>query len=67
MMVDGVEIHTLAEIVTAHLMLTMRTVKGNQRQAAKALGLTRWSLSRKLKKYGIGVNGYPVVETAVSA
>jgi DNA-binding protein Fis len=30
---------------------------GNQRRASRILGISRWSLSRRLRKYGMAVHG----------
>lgn len=40
---------TLADVEAEVINLTLREHGNNQRRAAKALGISRWSLGRKLK------------------
>lgn len=48
-------IQSLAEIEKQHLLLTLDHFRGNIRQTSLALGLSRPTIYRKLKKYGITV------------
>jgi ActR/RegA family two-component response regulator len=38
-----------------HIAHVLDVVGSNQRRAARALGITRWSLARRLTKYGLPV------------
>lgn len=51
----------LAIVVCNHIMATLRGTKGNQLAAARILGISRWTLKRKMQKYGIGKDGYPLI------
>jgi len=42
------------------LVLTLQKSKGNQRQAAKMLGVKHTTLSEKMKRYNIGLCKVPV-------
>ncbi|HLY38435.1 MAG TPA: helix-turn-helix domain-containing protein, partial [Candidatus Binatia bacterium] len=46
-------IPTLQELEARHIADVLATVGGNQRRAARALGITRWALARRVKKYGL--------------
>jgi DNA-binding NtrC family response regulator len=46
---------TLHELEAGHIAHVLALVGGNQRRAARALGITRWSLARRLEKYGLRV------------
>ena len=46
---------TLREVEAGHIAHVLAVVGGNQRRAARALGITRWSLARRVKKYGLPV------------
>jgi transcriptional regulator of acetoin/glycerol metabolism len=65
-MMEEVEMYfpTLDTVIAEHLMKALREMKSNQRRAANILGISRWSLSRAMKRYGIGKDGYPVVTQA---
>lgn len=43
----------LASVIAQHIMAALRLTKGNQTDAARVLGISRWALNRKLKKYTI--------------
>src|SRR5262245_37584762 len=49
-------IATLHEVEAHHIAYVLEAVGGNQRRAARALGITRWALARRLKKYGLRVS-----------
>ncbi len=44
---------TLAEVERAHVLSVLEAVKGNRTAAAKALGIGRNTLARKLRDYGL--------------
>ncbi len=46
---------TLNEIVKAAVLQALEDAKGNQRAAARALGISRWKLARMLKRYDVKV------------
>lgn len=46
-------VQTLSEVEEAHIRNTLDTLKGNQTKAAKLLGISRSTLWRKMKEYGI--------------
>lgn len=45
--------HSLDQIEKAHILKTLKELKGNKTQAAKALGIGTVTLYRKLKEYGL--------------
>ena len=45
----------LADIEAAHLRRAISETHGNKARAARILGLSRWALQRKLRKYGISM------------
>ena len=57
-----IPIPTLRELEATHIAQVLRAVRGNQRHAARVLGITRWSLARRLRKYALRV---PSVKGAV--
>jgi DNA-binding NtrC family response regulator len=52
---DGGRLMTLAESERERIAWTLRRLGGNQTEAAKALGISRSTLWRKIKTYGIDV------------
>ena len=44
---------TLQELEARHIARAVEATKGNQRRAARILGITRWSLARRLRKLGL--------------
>lgn len=44
---------TLAEVEAHHIARVFELAGGNQRRAARMLGITRWSLARRLRKLGL--------------
>jgi len=44
---------TLRDLEAHHIAHVLGLAGGNQRHAARLLGITRWSLARRLKKYGL--------------
>jgi DNA-binding protein Fis len=36
-----------------HIQRVLEEARGNQRRASRILGISRWSLSRRLRKYGM--------------
>ena len=51
--VGGKEIETLDEVVRQHICHTLEKLSGNQTRTASALGISRSTLKRKIKEYGI--------------
>lgn len=41
---------TLADVIDAHILATLQSHGGNRAQAAEALGISRWSLARRINK-----------------
>ena len=52
---EGAEELLLSTALKLHIARILRMVGGNQCQAAKLLGVSRWTLNRKMKKYGIRI------------
>jgi DNA-binding protein Fis len=50
--VDG-NVWTLREVEARHIAHVFELAGGNQRRAARMLGITRWSLARRLRKLGL--------------
>ena len=50
----GEESESLSEVERLHIIEVLASVNGNKMAAAKALGLTRWTLYRRMELYGIG-------------
>ena len=46
-------VRSLAEVEESHIRTTLDALKGNQTKAAKLLGISRSTLWRKMKEYGI--------------
>jgi transcriptional regulator of acetoin/glycerol metabolism len=44
---------TLVELERNHIQTTLESLKGNQTKAAKLLGISRSTLWRKIKEYGL--------------
>ena len=44
---------TLVELEKNHIQTTLESLKGNQTKAAKLLGISRSTLWRKMKEYGL--------------
>ena len=44
---------TLRELEVRHISRALDLAGGNQRRAAYLLGITRWSLARRLRKFGL--------------
>jgi DNA-binding NtrC family response regulator len=53
---------SLEDVEMRHIRRVLEDTRGNQRRAARILGITRWSLARRLRKYGL----LPKTETAQS-
>ena len=43
----------LWEVEKAHIERVLHEVHGNQGRASRILGISRWSLARRLRKYGL--------------
>jgi transcriptional regulator with PAS, ATPase and Fis domain len=50
----------IREVEAAHIRKVLKITKGNQRQAAKAIGWVENTLKSKMKKYGINPNEYQI-------
>lgn len=46
-------ISTLHEVEARHISRVLEFARGNQRRAARLLGISRWSLARRLRKHGL--------------
>jgi len=44
---------TLEALEVGHIRHALEQAGGNQRRAARSLGISRWSLSRRLRKHGL--------------
>jgi len=44
---------SLREVEIRHIERVLQEARGNQRRASRILGISRWSLSRRLRKYGL--------------
>lgn len=49
----GGKLQSLRDVEIHHIARVLQEARGNQRRAARTLGISRWSLSRRLRKYGI--------------
>ena len=47
------DVFTLAELEARHITRALEVTGRNQRRAARLLGITRWSLARRVRKYGL--------------
>lgn len=54
---------SLRTVEIRHIARVLQASNGNQRRAARILGITRWSLARRMRKYGIT----PVGELEITA
>lgn len=45
-------LRTLGEVMSDHILFALNNCQ-SQRGAAQALGISRWSLSRRVRKYGL--------------
>jgi two-component system response regulator AtoC len=44
---------SLRDVEMRHIQRVLEEARGNQRRASRILGISRWSLSRRLRKYGM--------------
>ena len=51
--VNGEPLPSLQDVEQRYIAHVLNLAHGNQRKAARILGITRWSLSRRLRKYGL--------------
>ena len=49
----GGPLPSLREVEIRHIERVLHEARGNQRRASRILGISRWSLSRRLRKYGL--------------
>ena len=50
---SGGPLASLRDLERRHIERVLHEARGNQRRAARTLGISRWSLSRRLRKYGM--------------
>ena len=53
LVIEGVPLPSLHDVEQRYITRVLQVAHGNQRQAARLLGISRWSLSRRLRKYGV--------------
>jgi len=53
MAVEGAPLPSLQDVERRYIARVLQEARGNQRRAARILGISRWSLSRRLRKYGL--------------
>ena len=53
MAVEGTPLPSLQDLERRYIARVLQEARGNQRRAARILGISRWSLSRRLRKYGL--------------
>jgi DNA-binding NtrC family response regulator len=51
------QLPSLRDVERAYIERVLRETGGHQRRAAKILGITRWSLARRLRKHGLAAPG----------
>ena len=51
--VEGGPLPSLQDLERRYIARVLQEARGNQRRAARILGISRWSLSRRLRKYGL--------------
>jgi DNA-binding NtrC family response regulator len=54
---DEHQLPSLRDVERAYIERVLRETGGHQRRAAKILGITRWSLARRLRKHGLAAPG----------
>jgi len=53
MALEDAPLPSLQDLERRYIVRVLQKAHGNQRQAARILGISRWSLSRRLRKYGL--------------
>ncbi len=53
MVIEGALLPSLQDVERRYIVHVLQEAHGNQRRAACILGISRWSLSRRLRKYGL--------------
>jgi DNA-binding NtrC family response regulator len=53
MTIEGAPLPSLHDVEQRYIARVLQLAHGNQRQAARILGISRWALSRRLRKYGL--------------
>jgi DNA-binding protein Fis len=53
MAVEGARLPPLHDLERRYIARVLQEARGNQRRAAHILGISRWTLSRRLRKYGL--------------
>jgi DNA-binding NtrC family response regulator len=53
----GGPLPSLRDVEMRHIERVLQEARGNQRRASRILGISRWSLSRRLRKYGMQPRG----------
>ena len=57
----GAPLASLRDVEQQHIERVLHESRGNQRRASRVLGISRWSLSRRLRKYGMQPHPEPQV------
>jgi len=53
LVIEGAPLPSLHDVEQRYITRVLQVAHGNQRKAARLLGISRWSLSRRLRKYGV--------------
>jgi DNA-binding NtrC family response regulator len=53
MAVEGAPRPSLQDLERRYIARVLQEARGNQRRASRVLGISRWSLSRRLRRYGL--------------
>jgi DNA-binding NtrC family response regulator len=53
LVIEAAPLPSLHDVERRYIARVLQEAHGNQRQAARILGISRWSLSRRLRKYGL--------------
>jgi len=54
---EKAQLPSLRDVEMRHIERVLQEARGNQRRASRILGISRWSLSRRLRKYGMHARG----------
>ena len=53
MALEGAPLPSLEDLERRYIARVLEDARGNRRRAARILGISRWSLDRRLRKYGL--------------
>jgi len=53
MVIEGAPLPSLQDVERRYIVCVLQEAHGNQLRAARILGISRWSLARRLRKYGL--------------